>query len=248
MTGDIVTPVTPEVAPPAAPEEPKPNPFARLAGVFFNPVATMESIARRPDWLVAMLIVMALSFVTNYLAMPHLDMVTEMTERMSEQGMSEEQIGEATERIEKMQKVMGPVSVALTPVWIALLAGILFLAFKVFGAAGTFKQAFAVTTYAWLPLVLKGILTTLLVMRRSDVQMSELMTIVRSNPAFLVDAKEQPAAFAFLSSIDIFTIFIIFLLVIGFAALARVSRGRAAALIVSLWLIVVLGKTGLASL
>lgn len=237
-----------EAPPPAPPEQRKPNPFARMAGVFFNPVQTMQSIGERPDIVVPLLLIIVLSFLTNYLAVPHLDMVSETVEQLREQGMSEEQIEETAERMGSLQKVMGPVSAALMPLWIAIMAGILFLAFKLFGGAGGYKQAFAVVTYAWIPLILKGVIGTILIMQRSGVQISELMTIVKSNPAFLVDPKESRAAFAFLSAIDVFNLFSMFLMIIGFAALARMSRGRSAAIIVSLWLVWVLGKTGLASI
>jgi uncharacterized membrane protein (DUF485 family) len=85
-------------------------------------------------------------------------------------------------------------------------------------------------------------------MNRTDVRMSELASMVKSNPGFLVDMKEQPAAFAFLSSLDVFNLFLVFLLIIGFSQLSRLSRGVSAAIVLSLWLVTVLVKTGLGAL
>lgn len=249
MSSDSSNIGAPDLAPPPAGElPPKPNPFARMFGVFFNPVPTMNSVAERPDWVVPLLLILALTFVTNFIAAPRLDMVTDMREQMAENGASEEQIEEMTENMGTMQKIMGPLSVVLIPIWIALLAGVILIVFKMFGGAGTFGQAFAVATYAWLPLLLKGIIGTVLLMNRTDVRMSELASLVKSNPAFLVDMKEQPAAFAFLSSLDVFNLFMVFLLIIGFSQLSRLSRGTSAVIVLSLWLVTVLVKTGLGSL
>lgn len=248
MSSDIPNIGAPNPASPAPEPAVKPNPFARMFGVFFNPIPTMKSVAERPDWVVPLLLILVLTFATNFIAAPRLDMVTDMREQMAENGATEEQIDEMAENMGTMQKVMGPLSVVLIPIWISLLAGVIFVAFKMFGGGGTFKQAFAVTTYAWLPLLLKGIIGTVLILNRTDVRMSELANLVKSNPAFLVDMKEQPAAFAFLSSIDVFNLFMVFLLIIGFSQLTRLSRGTSAAIVLSLWLVTVLVKTGLGSL
>jgi hypothetical protein len=91
----------------------KPNSLARMFGVFFNPVPTMKSVAERPDWVVPLLIILVLTFATNFIAGPRLDMVTDMREQMAENGASEEQIDNMAENMGKMQKIMGPLSVVL---------------------------------------------------------------------------------------------------------------------------------------
>jgi hypothetical protein len=70
----------------------------------------------------------------------------------------------------------------------------------------------------------------------------ELATLVRSNLGFLVNYKTNPMAFALLSSIDIFSIWFVVLMIIGFAYLARVSRAKSAVIIISLWVVVLCFK------
>ena len=48
--------------------------------------------------------------------------------------------------------------------------------------------------------------------------------------------------FALLSSLDLFTIWVIVLLVIGFAYVARISKTKAAIAVVSLWFLIILFK------
>ncbi len=50
--------------------------------------------------------------------------------------------------------------------------------------------------------------------------------------------------FSLLGSLDIFTIWTIVLMIIGFAALSRLSRAKSAAMVISLWLMAVLFKVG----
>jgi hypothetical protein len=53
---------------------------------------------------------------------------------------------------------------------------------------------------------------------------------------------------ALFSSFDIFSLWAIALLVIGFAAAARISKGTTAGGVIGMWLVYVLGKVGLAAL
>ena len=55
-----------------------------------------------------------------------------------------------------------------------------------------------------------------------------MATMIKTNPGFLVDMKTHPMLFALLSSLDVFTIWTVVLLIIGFAALSRASKAKAA--------------------
>jgi hypothetical protein len=240
MTTDI-----PATAP--APE-PKPNPFARMIGVLFSPSETFASIARRPDWVVPLLTIVLLGYATTFFIMPRLDWdaVVAMQEeqiKAKNPNMSQEDL----DRVERMTKAGGKVFAWVAPVvfvlWYLLVAGVLLLAFRLLGGQGTFGQAFSATLYAWMPLVLNGIILTIVAVARGGlIDPTQMATLVKSNPAFLVNMKAQPVLFALLSSIDIFTIWTVVLLTIGFAALSRVSKAKAAAIVISMWVVCILIK------
>jgi hypothetical protein len=121
------------------------------------------------------------------------------------------------------------------------IAGIFLLLFRLFGGEGTFKQAFAVTVYAWFPEMIKGILTVIIMLAKGGmISPMDLPIIVRSNPAFLVDMKTNPVLFALLSNLDLFGIWTLVLFIIGFAHVARVSKAKAAVITISLRVIVAL--------
>jgi len=68
----------------------------------------------------------------------------------------------------------------------------------------------------------------------------DLQNPLRSNLGFLFDPKLHPVAFAFTSSFDIFAIWSLILYIIGFSAISRLSRGKTAAVIIVLWIVVVM--------
>jgi hypothetical protein len=237
--------VVPE-APQTAPS--RPNPFARILGVFIAPIRTISEIARRPDWVVALLVVTVLSVVFNLVAAPHLDFETEIRAQLEERGIPEEQIDKQLEMMSRIQRVSTPLTAILVPIFIFALAGILLIAFKMFGGEGGYVQALAVMTYANFPYMLKNGIATAIAATRGQVTPTEFAMLVKSNPGFLVDAKEARVAFAFLSSLDVFTFWVLLLLIVGFAELSKFTRARAAILVLALWGIIVLGKVAFAAL
>ncbi len=236
-----------------APPEKKQNVFERIAGVLFAPAETFQNIVRRPDILGPLLVIVIIGYISTAIIMPKMDfesMMAQQSEEMSRRGqnMSAEQLAQMERITRAGVKVFSWVLPVLMVAWYAIMAGILLLAFRLMGGEGTFQQAFSVTLYAWMPMVLLGILTTIIVLARGTFDPVTAATLVKSNPAFLVDMKEQPILFSLLSSFDVFTIWMIALLIIGFSTMAKVSRAKAAAIVISLWLAQIVVKLGIAAM
>ena len=139
-------------------------------------------------------------------------------------------------------------SVTDSPAMFLLFAGILFVAVKVLGGEGRFSQLFAAILYAWIPEVIKSIISIAIIVPRGLVTQSEIMTLIRSNLGFLVDPKEHAALFTALAALDVFTIWTVVLLIIGASAASKLSKGKSAAIIVTFWLLFVLFGVGMAAL
>ena len=231
------------------PTEPQKNVFARIAGVLFAPAETFQDIARRPDILGPLLVILLIGYVCTALVMPKLDMSSinaQQAEQMRKQNpnMGEEQIAQMEKITAATSKIFGWLGPIFGLVWYAIIAGALLLAFRLFGGQGTYKQAFSATLYAWMPLVLFSIISAIVITARGSFDPTTAATLVKSNPAFLVDMKEQPVLFSLLSSFDIFTLWTVFLLIVGFAALAKTSKAKAAVIVLSLWAVVIVIKLG----
>lgn len=248
MTTETIEPRAPE-----APGAPKQNVFSRFAGALFSPGETFDDIARRPDILWPLLVFVILGFISTALMLPRLDLEAvnaAQSEAMRKQNpnMSEADL----ERIQRFGAAGTRVFMWVMPVLSVLfymaIAGVILLAFRMMGGEGTFKQALSTTLYAWTPLLLFSIILLIVVIARGTFDPTTAATLVKSNPAFLVDMKEQPVLFSLLSAFDLFTIWTIVLLIIGFAAVSKMKPGTAAGIVISLWVVFIVIRLGFAAL
>ncbi len=239
-------------------EQPAPAPatknsFQRIAGVFFAPGETFADIARKPDILVPLLVILVIACVTTFLVIPHLDwdsMVTQQAEMMKKQNpnMSDADV----ERMGRITRTMGKAFGYIAPVFVfvgyLIIALVLWGACRMMGGEGDFKQAFSATLYAQFPRIVLGIIAAIVVMARGMVDPQQMATVVKSSPAFLVDMKANPVLFTLLAQLEIFQIWTLVLLIIGFAALTKLSRAKTAAIVISLWIVTVVVKIGFAAI
>ncbi len=224
--------------------------LARIPGVFFSPVRTFEAIARRPTWLAPVVLWLLASLAITAVIMPRLDFEKMTRERFEKSGqtVSEEQLQSMVEQQKRFAPIFGYLWAVISAVGIPLLvAVILWGAFRAFGWDTTYKQSLGVTSHGFLPGVLGALLLMPLAARQERVDPDGLGDLLRSNLGFLAgpDAK---VLHSLLGSIDIFSFWTIALLTVGLAAAAKIRRGQAAAVIVVLWVLYVLGKAGFAAI
>ena len=247
MTSDIAVP--PAVQP--APEAPqRKSGLQRLTGVLFAPVETFRDIAARPDILTPLIAIVLISIVMTILTVPKIDFETMMREQMeqSSQNMAKEDQERAVRFTTALVKAFAYVSPLLNLIFFAIIAGVLLLAFRLMGGEGTYKQAFSVSLYAWVPLLILGIIGTVVLFGRGTVSADEMGNLVLSNPGFVVDAKAQPILASLLSAFDIFTIWSLVLFIIGFSFVSRFSYGKSAAIVLTLWIVLLVFRVGFAAL
>ena len=238
--------------PPVA-AEPSKNVFQRIVGVLFSPGETFADIARRPDILWPLLLLLVIGYATTFMLVPRMDMdaaLAEQAAQMKKQNpnMTDddiERIGRIGKASMKVMQFIGPLIGVIMYLVIAL---VLWGAARMMGGQGEYKQALSATLYAWVPLVLFSIILTIVAVARGSIDPTEMAVAVKSNPAFLVDMKEHPVLFSLLSNFDIFTIWTIVLLAFGFSAVTRLSKAKMATIIVVLYAIVILAKLGFAAM
>lgn len=230
------------------------NSFQRMAGVLFAPAETFADIARRPDFVVPLILFIILGYLSMAVSFSHIDFdatVAQQMEQVKKQNpnMSEAQLEQMSAFPKAIMKVMQFIGPLLGAIWWALLALILFGAFRIMGGDLGFMQAFSATLYAWIPMVLLSIVSTIvIVLRHEPVDLMTMATLVKSNPAFLTDMQTHPVLFSLLAALDVFTIWTLVLLGFGFAAASKFSRGKSAAIIFSLWIVMLLIRIGFAAL
>ncbi len=237
------------VASPAL-SQPETGAIARVPGALFSPTKTFESIARRPTWLVPLLLWTIFSVAITAVILPRVDYEKVIRASMEKRGQTvpEERLQSIVETQKKIAPMIYGGIAVVTPAIISLLVALVFWgAFKAFGWDATFKQAFGVTTHAFLPGIFASLLLLPLLLRQETVDPQNLGDLLRSNLGFLVDSSSK-MLHSLLQSIDFFSFWSLALLVIGFAAAAKISRKSAAGVIVTIWFLFVVGKAGLSSL
>jgi len=244
---------TTEPATPAAPAAPGKNVFERIAGVLFAPADAFEEIARRPGAIAPLILFILAGYASSFIVIPRLDIDAITTAQQDAMRKKNPNVSQADlDRMARIGTSFNKVILWAAPVLLVviyvIIAAVLLLAFRLMGGEGTFHQALSATLYAWIPLLILSIITTIVVLVRGSFDPTTAATLVMSNPAFLVDMKEQPVLYSLLSSLDVFTIWTLVLLAFGFAALARMARSSAAAIVFSLWVALILAKIGFAAL
>lgn len=239
----------PETAGVAEAREPE-SALGRLVGVFVSPAKTFESIARRPGWVLPMVLWTVLSLALTAVVMPRTDWEKAVRDRVAGSGqtLSDEEIEKQAQGAQNLGWLYYAIGLA-GPWFIAgIVAGALWLGMKAFGWELAFRQSFGVTAHAFLPGILASVLLIPLLLREQTVDPNALGDMLRSNLGFLADAKEAPALHSILQSIDLFSIWSIVLLTVGLAAAAKATRGKVAVLVVTLWALYVIGKAGVSAL
>jgi Yip1 domain len=232
------------------PVDPATSPLARVAGVFGSPGPTFESIARRPGWVLPLVISTLLSIAATAAILPRIDFDTAVRERLAAKGvsMSEDRIEKVVDAQKKFSG-LGYVWAFLANTVIALLlATVFWLSFKAFGWDLAFRQSFGVTSHALLPYIGTSMLLILFVTRLDLLNPADLGDLTKTNLGFLVDRRANPVMHSLAASIDVFTFWVLALFVIGFATAAKVPRKRALGVIGGLWAIYVIGKAGLTAI
>jgi hypothetical protein len=98
-----------------------------------------------------------------------------------------------------------------------------------------------------MPLVIRRLLNGVVMLTKPVVDPEKAQMLLRSNLAFLVDMKSNPAGWAALASLDVFAIWTVILTIIGLAQLPRMTRGRSAVVVISIWVIFTLLGIGATS-
>ena len=235
----------------AAAPEPSPSAIGRIVGVILSPTETFASIARRPTWLAPLILWTLVSVAVTYVLIPRMDYEKMARTQLEKSGqtVSDEQVQTATERIKKFSGVFSWGFGVVGPILICLLVTVVIWgAFKAFGWDTTFQQGLAVVAHANVPNMLKAGLLAFLVSRQDTVDPQALGDLLRSNLGFLVARDSSKVLHSLLGAIDVFSLWSLFLSVVGFAAAAKIKRSSAAGVIVVLWLLATLIAAGFASL
>jgi|GEM_PF-117336 len=266
---------TPDVAPeyaapppheqPAAEEPAKLGPVSRLTGTLFSPGETFADVNRKPTWIAPMIIavatVLASTLFFSWRVHPDWDTIMrtqfkKQAEKRNQQ-LTPEQLDQQVTVAKTIAKFSPIIGAVFTPIFYVVLAGIFALGLMFIQAKTTFKKILSVVSWSCAA---TGIVGTLVMMASLMIRDEEgLRSIDPTQPSGIVPtnlaaflASDTSAVIKSLAgSLDIFTIWLLILFSIGFAAIAgsrKITTGKAATVVFGFWAVFVIIKVGWAAM
>jgi hypothetical protein len=234
-----------QVIPSVQPEEKPMGVASKVINIFFEPKKVFESLKIKPTWLVPFLIVAILGIGSFYFTYPF--MMKQQVEKITEnERIPDEQKQMIIEKMTEQnhpplwQLPFAPVGVLIV---FAILSAVLFFVFNVLlGGDSTFRRVFSVYCYSNLIAIPAMIVKFPLIMMKKDLGVQTSLALLLS-----ADSKDT-FLYRIFSGFDIFTLWQVILVSIGLGVLYRYTTKKAFTVVFVLWILLILGMSGLSSL
>jgi len=174
----------------------------------------------------------------------------------SNQSLTEEQMQQQVGFAKNIAKFSPVLAAVFTPIFYVILAGVFALGLMFIQAKSTFKKILSVVAWTCASVgVVSSIVTMASLMVRDENELRSLdptqpAGIVPSNLAAFLPSTTSAVLKSLAGSLDIFTLWILILLTIGFAIIAgsrKITTGNTAKVVFGFWLVYVLVKMGWAA-
>jgi hypothetical protein len=143
--------------------------------------------------------------------------------------------------------IRSAITVPGTAIWLLLVGLVYWVAFLAMGANLNYVKTMMVVAWAQVPYWINSILAMGIFFLKNPNDLDP-MNPVFSNPAAFIDRESVSGGLhAILSSFDLFGIWVLILYILGFSALGKVSKGKAAAIVIAIFILKVLLKAGFAA-
>jgi len=201
------------------------SPFGRIVGVLFSPGKTFEDIARKPNWVLPILIWTVLSVISVVALNQRMNwrdyIIQQMDKNPRAAQLSADQKQQQADMAVKFTVGFVYASGFLVPICLALFVGlVMWGAYNLLAGAGArFSQAFSIVAHAGL--VGLGIVSTplfLLVLFLRSPGTMDPENPLATNLAALLPEDSAKWLFALCKSIDVLSLWTLILIAIGFAA------------------------------
>jgi len=118
-----------EISPPQA--APKPNSFERIVGVLIAPNETFSSIARTPDWVVPLVLILVVSLISGIVIAQRVDFAAAIREQIEQKGnVPPGQIDSSVRMMSAVSKVAAYCAPIFATIFLLIIAAALLVAFR----------------------------------------------------------------------------------------------------------------------
>jgi hypothetical protein len=228
----------------------------RVIDTFIAPSKTFADILRNQSWWLPFLIVVIIGYGFIVSVEKRVGWEQVMENSMKANPSQAERISNAPAEQQATIRATTLASYKIFsyafPVFIILywlVAAAVMLGTLNFGFGGTAKygQLLAVFVYAGLPGTIKSLLSIIVLYAGLDAEAFQLQNPVGTNLGYYLSPESPKWLMSLGTSIDVFTIWTVVLLVIGCAIVAKIKRGSAAVAVVGWWVLIILISVGVAA-
>jgi hypothetical protein len=257
------TPPPPPVYPASIPLSPEPegpglSEPQRLINVFIAPKKTFEDLKRNPSWWVPFVVSAVFGLLFGIVVVQKVDMRQFAQQQIDKSPAAQRQLERLTpeqrEQNLAIRATITKVTFYAVPFFL-LIVGLIFAAILmgifnfILGAEVSFARALGVVFYAGIPGIIRSVLLIISLLTSSDPSTIDLSgNPMPTNPGFFLDPQGNKVLYSLASALDIFTIWYVVLLGIGFAAASmnrKPSKGTGLATVFVCYGIIVLIGLGL---
>jgi hypothetical protein len=237
--------------------EPPLSEAARIVNTFVAPSQTFADIRRNQSWWLPWLLMslISLAFVWTLSQKVGFEQVARneiaKSSRAAEQleKMSPEQRDGATQLQTRITTYASYASPVVSLILFVIIAGVLMGTMN-FGAGAeiTFKQSMAVVVYGFLPSMVSALLGMVSLLVGVDPEGFDIRNPVASNPAYFMDPTQHKFVYGLLSGVDVFGLWIVVLLGIGYASISKLKRSTTIGVVLGWFALIKLVGAGWAAM
>ena len=246
--------MTPENSPAVEPPPAGIGEFSRLAGVFFDPKTAFADIAKRPTWLVPVVLLIIAGLAVSLTIGQRVGWERVVRQGMETSSRAQQLTPEQREQNVaigvKVASIMAYTAVIFVPVVFAIMAGALLGTSAIFSAGLRFKQVFSVVCYASLTGLISAVLTIVVLFLKNPEEVNIQNALAFNPAAFMDPATSSKFLYSLATSLDLFSFWTILLMAVGLKAAAgkKLTFATAVFAVVLPWAVYVLGKSALSGL
>jgi hypothetical protein len=199
------------------------SPLGRIFGVLFSPKPTFEDIVRKPSWLLPTALMLLLGVAAAVGINQRMNWRNYVAQEIEKSPRASQLSAEDKEKQIEMGAKFAPISTyffgSLAPVVIMLIVALIQLgAYNVLGGAGTnFKTSLAIVSHAFVPSFISTLLFLVIIFLK-DPGTIDLNNPIATNVAAFLPPDMPKWLEALCKNIDIFVLWVLTLIAIGFAA------------------------------
>ncbi len=227
----------------------------RILNTFIAPARTFADVRRNRSWWLPFLVLAIFAYGFTLTALSQIGAARLAESAIHNNPAQNERLQQATpEQRAQTLRITANIMQASFYLWpvfqlliTAVAALLLWVGFNfILGGGGTFSGMFTLTMFAWLPTIIKSLLSILMIFL-GDADGFNVSDPVGTNPGFYMAADSSPFLKTLLGSLDLFTLWTLALMAIGGAIVARVKVRNGIVLVMVAWLVAVLARAAIAA-